>query len=187
MKKLFVFICCLMTSVIFCNAQNAYEPEFIGEANLLCINGNDTISKPLDKEKAKIKSKAAASLYLTGIGSIKTRLHVEGKTSTCIAEPGCEYRLIVKGENNKQDPNSFIQLVKFEVKKNERRCEIGKVNTFEGSSSGTEQLVEYEAKKYGESSYLLFFEPVPGEYGIFMSNPESRDEKRIVVHCFTVN
>ena len=50
MKKLFLVIG-LMTSVIFCNAQSTYEPEFIGETNLLCISGSDTISMALDKEK----------------------------------------------------------------------------------------------------------------------------------------
>ena len=63
MKKLFLVIG-LMTSVIFCNAQSTYEPEFIGETNLLCISGSDTISMALDKRNAKIKSKAGASLYL---------------------------------------------------------------------------------------------------------------------------
>lgn len=163
-----------------------YEPEFIGETNLLCITANDTISMPLEKSSAKIKSKAGASVYLTGIGSVKTRIHVDGVSSTCVAKPDCKYRLIVKAANNNQDPNSFIQLVKFVVKGDERRCEIGKVNTFGGTSSGTEQQVDYQAKKYGESSYLLAIEPKAGEYGVMMSNPDSRDEKRLLVYCFTV-
>lgn len=181
-----MLIICWVVPAIMCNAQNTYEPEFIGETNLLCIAQNDTVSMALAKESAKIKSKAGASLYLTGIGSVKTRIHVEGNTSSCVAKPDCEYRLIVRSSNNNQDPNSFIQLVKFEIKKNERRCEIGKINTFKGSSSGTEGLVDYKAKRYGESSYELFFEPTPGEYGIFLSNPDSKDEKRIIVYCFTV-
>ena len=186
MKKLFLVIG-LMTSVIFCNAQSTYEPEFIGETNLLCISGSDTISMALDKENAKIKSKAGAYLYLTGIGSVKTRIHVEGNTSSCVAKPDCAYRLVVRSANNDTDPNTFIQLIQFEVKKNERRCEIGKINTFKGSSSGTEQLIEYKAKRYGESSYLLSFDPVvPGEYGVFMSNPDARDEKRMIIYCFSV-
>lgn len=185
MKKL-IFTMMMAVSFMVCHAQDIYEPEFIGETNLLCISGDEIVSMPLDKESAKIKSKAGASLYLTGIGSIKTRIHVEGNTSSCVAKPGCEYRLIVRSANNDQDPNSFIQLVKFEVKKNERRCEIGKINTFQGSSSGTEQLVEYKAKRYGESSYELHFYPEPGEYGVFMSNPDAKDEKRIIVYCFTI-
>ena len=130
MKKLFLVIG-LMTSVIFCNAQSTYEPEFIGETNLLCISGSDTISMALDKENAKIKSKAGASLYLTGIGSVKTRIHVEGNTSSCVAKPDCAYRLVVRSANNDTDPNTFIQLIQFEVKKNERRCEIGRQNGME--------------------------------------------------------
>ena len=185
MRKI-LFTVCLLASAIVCKAQAKYEPEFIGETNLLCIFQNDTVSMALDKESAKIKSKAGASLYLTGIGSVKTRIHVQGNTSSCIAKPDSECRLIVRSSNNDQDPNSFIQLVKFEVKRDERRCEVGKINTFKGSSAGTEQLVEYKAKRYGESSYELFFNPEPGEYGIFLSNPDSRDEKRIIVYCFTV-
>lgn len=190
-RKLFVGFCLLVVLAVCGYAQNVvsqtYEPEFIGETNLLCISENDTVAMPLEKRSGKIKSKAGASVYLTGMGAVKTRIHIEGRTSTCVAKLGYRYNLIVKAADNNQDPNSFIQLVKFEVKKKERRCEIGKVSTFGGSSSGTEGQVEYKAKRYGESSYQLFFEPpVPGEYGVFMSNPNSRDEKRIIVYCFTV-
>ena len=86
----------------------------------------------------------------------------------------------------RQDPNSFIQLIRFEQKKKDRRREIGKINTFKGSSSGIEQLVDYQAKRYGESSYLLSIDPGPGEYGVLQSNPESKDEKAMMVYCFTV-
>lgn len=188
MKTLFTcwLFCFLASTYSTLLAQTSYEPEFIGETNLLCVSENDTISMPLDKENGKIKSKAGASLYLTGIGSVKTRIHVEGNTSSCIAKPGYSYSLIVRAANNDQDPNSFIQLVNFQVKAQERRCEIGKINTFKGSSSGAEGLVEYKAKRYGESSYQLFFESAPGEYGVFMSNPDGRDEKRVIVYCFTI-
>lgn len=163
-----------------------YEPEFIGETNLLCIAGTDTVVMPLEKSRGRIKSKAGASLYLTGIGSVKTRIHVPGIASSCVAKPNCTYRLIVKAADNKQDPNSFIQLIRFESKKKERRCEIGQINTFKGSSSGIEQLVDYQAKRYGESSYLLAIDPSSGEYGVLQSNPDAKDEKVLMVYCFSI-
>ena len=43
MKKLFLVIG-LMTSVIFCNAQSTYEPEFIGETN--CCVYQEVIQYP---------------------------------------------------------------------------------------------------------------------------------------------
>ena len=189
MKKLLAFMA-FSTMFVAGKAQAVssfpYEPEFIGETNLLSIAGTDTVAAPLEKSRGKIKSKAGASLYLIGIGSVKTRIHVDGVTSSCVAKPGCTYRLIVKAADNRQDPNSFIQLIRFEQKKKERRCEIGKINTFKGSSSGIEQLVDYQAKRYGESSYLLSIDPGPGEYGVLQSNPESKDEKALMVYCFTV-
>lgn len=188
MKKLLTCIS-LVSICMIGKAQIAsapYEPEFIGETNLLCIAGTDTVVMPLEKSRGKIKSKAGASLYLTGIGSVKTRIHVDGITSSCVAKSDCTYRLIVKAADNKQDPNSFIQLIQFETKKKERRCEIGKINTFKGSSSGIDQLVAYQAKRYGESSYLLAFNPEPGEYGVMQSNPDAKDEKVLMVYCFTV-
>lgn len=139
-----------------------YEPEFIGETNLLCIAGTDTVVMPLEKSRGRIKSKAGASLYLTGIGSVKTRIHVPGIASSCVAKPNCTYRLIVKAADNKQDPNSFIQLIRFESKKKERRCEIGQINTFKGSSSGIEHSLIIKLSVTGRVliCWLLILVPV---------------------------
>lgn len=165
-------------------AQN-FEPEFIGECNLLSINGTDTISTPLQKTKAFIKAKAGASLYLTGIGSVKTRIYMEGITSNCVSTAKQEQIITVKVSDNNIDPNSFIEILKFEVKGKERRCEIGKVNTFGGSSVGNSSNIDYKAKLYGKKSFAIYITPEPGEYAIKITNPNQKDEKIMMLYCFT--
>ncbi len=187
MKKCFLLLIALV-SMVSANAQTLgkYEPEFIGETNLLCISNGDTTCIPTEKKVAVIKAKAGASLYLTGIGSVKSRVQVDGHTSTCVGTGASVYRLVVKAADNRQDPNSFIQIMKFEVKGNKRRCVIAKVNTFGGSQSGTETLLDFQAKKYGESAYILNIPAEPGEYGLTVSNPENKTEKNLTVYCFTI-
>lgn len=187
MKKILVSALLCVSALSLCAQDNrTFEPEFIGETNLLCINQNDTVSMPAEKSVGRIKSKAGASVYLFEMGAIKTRIHVEGKNAGCIAPESEQYRLVVKAANNDQDPVSFIRLVRFEIKKKERRCEIAKVSTFGGSSEGVEQQVMYNAKRYGKSSYLLSADLAPGEYGVIISNPERKDEKQLMVYCFSI-
>ena len=187
MKK-FVLSVIALVSMASMNAQtlHKYEPEFIGETNLLCITGNDTTCVATEKKMGVVKAKAGASLYLTGIGSVKSRVQVEGATSNCVGSGANSYRLIVKAANNNQDPNSFIQILKFEVKGNKRRCVIAKVNTFGGSQSGADDVVAFQGKKYGESAYLLNIPTDPGEYGIIVTDPNNRTEKNMTVYCYTI-
>ncbi len=68
-KKLLFLLLLVTNSTCFINAQSN-EPDFVGEVNLL--NGDNVTA--LEKEYAKIKTKAGASMYLVGIGSIKIKL-----------------------------------------------------------------------------------------------------------------
>ncbi|MDO4756224.1 MAG: hypothetical protein Q4A54_07770, partial [Parabacteroides sp.] len=128
-------------------AQQINEPQFIGE--VLLVKSNST-AIPLEKMSATIKTKAGASVYLTGIGSIKSRIHVNGAQSKvrCSQADG-PIVLIVRAANNENDPNSFIRVFNFEQKSNERRAEMSKVNTFAGSSDNNFSYIEYNAEKYG--------------------------------------
>ena len=56
------------------------------------------------------------------------------------------------------------------------------------SRTNSKDMVRFNGKKYGESSYLIELKNLkPGEYGIIVSNPNNRDEKRTVVSCFGVD
>lgn len=49
-------------------------------------------------------------------------------------------------------------------------------------------FVDFTAKKYGESSYLIEINHLePGEYGITVTNPNNKDEKNLIVSCFGID
>jgi len=112
------------------------EPEFSGQVVYL---KSDTEGQLLPKENAQIKTKAGASVYLIGIGSVKSRLHIKG---------------------------------------NARRAELSKANSFGGESTNNMKRMNFNAKKYGEDSYLIMLDNLEkGEYGIYITNPNEKDEK----------
>ncbi len=161
------------------------EPEFI---NQVVIVQSDSTGVLLGKENGEIKTKAGASLYLTGIGSIKSRITLNGKYSETRIPKNAKLTLIVKAVDNRTDPASIIRVFKFEVKSNRRQVEIGKVNTFEGGSNNTMKLIQFQAKKYGESSYLIVLENLSdGEYGVMTSNPNAVDSSNgLMVNTFGI-
>jgi len=148
MKKV-LFLAALVCMSICAYAQQIAEPQFVGEVLLV---KSETSAVPLEKKTATVKTKAGASLYLTGIGSVKSRLHVEGANSAvrCSQADG-PIVLIVRAANNENDPSSFIRVFRFEQKKKERRAELAKVNTLGGSSNNNFDYIEYVGEKYGES------------------------------------
>src|SRR5574344_279411 len=117
---------------------------------------------------------------------LKSRIQVDGATSNCVGSSTNDYRLIVKAANNNQDPNSFIQILKFEVNGNKRRCVIAKSNTFGGSQAGAEEVVTFQGKKYGSSAYLLNIPSNPGEYGVIVTDPNNKTEKNMTVYCYSI-
>ena len=185
MKKI-LFIAALICMSICAYAQQIAEPQFVGEVLLV---KSETSAIPLEKMTASVKTKAGASVYLTGIGSVKSRIHVEGLESKvrCSQADG-PIVLIVRAANNENDPNSFIRVFKFEQKKKERRAELSKINTFGGASDNNFDFIEYVGEKYGEKSYKLTLSQVePCEIGVLISNPDKVDEKQIIVRCLGID
>jgi len=142
----------------------------------------------LSRENGTIKTKAGASLYLTGIGKVKSRLTLKGIKSTSKAVGGSTTCLIIKAADNKTDPNSFISVFKFEVKGKERRYQLAETGTLSKTESNNLSSVEYKAKKYGESSYYIVLEDLTaGEYGIVIGDPNHENTKNAMkVTTFTV-
>ena len=55
-------------------------------------------------------------------------------------------------------------------------------------SSNHYKYIGFTGKKYGESSYLLTINNIAsGEYGITINNPNTVDEKMLIVSCFGVD
>lgn len=165
------------------NAQDA-EPEFVGEA--VIVNGDKTI--PLDKEYSQVKTKAGASLYIVGIGSVKSKINIKGGSASARANKDDDFYLIVKAVDNSSDPMSIINIFEFEASKKVRKAELSSTNTFGGVNNDKLAYIEYTAKKYGETSYLIKLKkPYAGEFGLMVRNPNTKDEKQVVVACFGID
>lgn len=150
------------------------EPEFAEQVLLVTDNAHGTL---LPKEAASIKTKAGASLYLVGIGKVKSRLTLEGAESSVTAKAGTVY-LIVGAKDNTTDPESFIDICKFEVKSKRRQYQIAEDGTFSAAKTNSTSSVDFSAKKYGKSSYLIQINnATEGQYGILIGNPDSDTQK----------
>ena len=186
MKKTIFSLVLLMCMILNTNAQvTVAEPEFAEETMLLTSDSEGVLLK---RENGSIKAKAGASLYLTGIGKIKSRLTLPGVKSINTVTVPTNARLILKGRDNATDPNSFISIFKFDVTKKERRFQLAETGTFTGSEESNTASVDFKAKKYGESSYLIQLEDLePGEYGILIGDPNSDSKKNsLKITTFTV-
>ncbi len=162
-----------------------YEPEWLGEVVVLKID-TDTLAMPADKSIPKIKTSYSLGAILFDIGNERRKYVVKGPRATTQLEAcdSCTLSLIVKYKDNDSDPTSFIQLVKFEEKKKDRRAEIAKVNWVGELSEDNMNYVKYQAKRYGSSSYILTFPAKEGEYGVKLRNPDNEDEKVDLFYCF---
>lgn len=169
---LFMF---LGITVTFAQKVTVPEPEFADQTYLLTSNSEYV---KLPREAGVVKTKAGASLYLTGIGKVKTRFTLSGKTAAVSAPAGQDVRLIVRAANNSTDPESFINIFPFEVKGKERRAQLAEVGTLSAAKENSLGQINFQAKKYGTSSYLIVIKDLKlGEYGISLGDPDKMNEK----------
>ncbi len=175
MKKVLFILSFFVVSICAKAQVTVAEPEFAEQVLVLTSDSEGTL---LPRESGAIKTKAAASLYLTGIGKVKSRITLNGPTSQVkVANTGVT-RLIVRAIDNNTDPKSFISVFKFEAKSKKRQAQIAEVGTFTGSSVNSLSNIDFNAKKYGESSYLIVIDGLDsGEYGILLGDPNNLTEK----------
>lgn len=186
MKKFFLFaIAGLLSAMGVCAQVTVAEPDFAEETLLLT---SDNSGKLLNRENATVKTKAGASLYLTGIGKVKSRLTLPGKTSTSKLKAGKDARLVIRAKDNETDPNSFINIFRFDVKGKERRYQLAESGTLSKTEVNSLSNIEYQAKRYGKKSYLILLNDLePGEYGIVFGDPNNVTGKNgLKVTTFTV-
>ena len=175
MKKVLLFLSLFVVAICVKAQVSVAEPEF-AEQTLILKSDSEGILLP--RESASIKTKAAASLYLTGIGKVKSRITLNGATSNVQVPNEGSARLVVRGVDNNTDPKSFISLFKFEVKGKKRQAQISEIGTFTGSSVNSLSNIDFNAKKYGEASYLILIDGLEsGEYGILLGDPNKVTEK----------
>lgn len=175
MRKLIILLGLLIP--LFCTAQNicVEEPEFIGQALYLT---SDSTGVSLQKEYGGMSTKVKGASFIPYAGAfaggVNMYLTVKGKTSPNIIGEGGDVRLIIRVENNNEDPEGLIRVMNFEVKKNERRVRFMESSLVGGvKTTEAESYLIYTAKKYGYSCYLI---TIPGnqlqsgfEYGIICS------------------
>lgn len=147
----------------------------------------DTVSNPTEKCNVQIKTSASASKILLGFGNTNQKISIKGGRSTTQIPLGKPVYLVVKCKDNDSDPQSFIQVMKLEEKKKERKAELAKVNWIGNVSENNMSFVPFQAKRYGKTSYLLKIEPQDGEYGVRVLNPNERDEKVLMFYCFGIH
>jgi hypothetical protein len=184
MKKTITLFIFLIGGLLAFSQQ--YEPEWAGEVTVLEIDG-DTVSIPTEKSIPKVKTSASAGRLLVGIGNVRRKAVIKNGRATTQIHPKGNVTLVVKCKDNDTDPTTFIQVVKFEEKKKERRTELANINWLGNVSEGNMEFVAFNGKKYGKSSYILTFPANDGEYGVRVLNPNDKDEKATVFYCFGIH
>lgn len=184
MKKTITLFIFLIGGLLAFSQQ--YEPEWAGEVAVLEIDG-DTVSIPTEKSIPKVKTSASAGRLLVGIGNVRRKAVIKNGRATTQIHPKGNVTLVVKCKDNDTDPTTFIQVVKFEEKKKERRTELANINWLGNVSEGNMEFVAFNGKKYGKSSYILTFPANDGEYGVRVLNPNDKDEKATVFYCFGIH
>lgn len=180
------FITALFISIgftAFSQTSAIEEPEYVGESVYVAA---DNATTPLEKQTVKIQTKAGASVYLTGIGKTRSKMVIQGNSSSVKLKANAPLTFIVKSFDNKSDPLAIVSIVKFETTNKARKAEIGSLGTFSGASTNNLDYIKYTSKKFKDSSYELKIEGlIAGEYGIIVKNPNALADNNTIVACFS--
>jgi len=159
------------------------EPDFIGEAFLL---KSDSTTLQLDKEIGDFTK--GVSWSSNSFNALS--LEINGDKSQVRVSSNGTVQLVVRSVDNNSDPLTIISLYKFKAKGRKRTVVLSKDNSGTAMKSRTmsKDMLRFSGKRFGKSSYLISLNELKsGEYGIVVSNPNNRDEKKIVVSCFAVD
>jgi hypothetical protein len=182
MKKILFSSFLFFTSLCYSQESKIAEPDFVGQAVLVNDDGS---TEALDKSPFKIAMKAKLSLS----NYMKQIITVDGCCSMVTAKPtNGLLKVIIKANENKQDPTDIIYVLKFESSKRERSVETMTLSVLKGMDQGGKiNRVQFSGKKYGESSYLLNI-PLPGtgEYGIILTDPSKPNTPTTFASTFNV-
>ncbi|NML58857.1 hypothetical protein [Chryseobacterium cheonjiense] len=183
MKKV-LLLAAMSLSSILAYSQTTEEPEFIGEC-LFLKPDNSTVL--LEKHTTQTRSAMNAGMVLTGFGSVKSKLQIDGCCSATKISSGDNIQFIVRAVDNNTDPMAIIRIFQFDSNKKFRRAEMASVNTFGTAKTNKLHYLAFTGKKFGQSSYLITLkDKPPGEYGITVTNPNSLDEKSTIIATFSI-
>ncbi len=159
------------------------EPDFIGEAYLLKADGSFV---QLDKEIGDFTSGISWSHNSFNALSLK----IDGGNAQSRFTSNEPLQLVVRAVDNNSDPLAIISIYKLKASKKKRTFLLGEDNsgTLMKSRTNSKGMIRFSGQKYGTSSYLITLKDLEaGEYGIIVSNPNNRDEKRVIVSCFGID
>ena len=164
----------ILTSALFLTAtlgfaQNITEPEYKGQVAVINADSTTTL---LQKETGEHKAKSSA-FALVPIDRTKAYLTVKGAESPNKISSK-KFSLIIRVKDNSEEPKNAFGIFKFETKKKERRFKMADIGFGSASATTNFTTVDYEAKKYGSSSYLVTLHDLPsGEYGVVANGFDS--------------
>lgn len=131
------------------------EPEFDMDALLLL---NETEAVPLQIENSTVRSTYDMAVALVGVDQMNTyHQFLGGQSPITLAKEAFSHDLylIIRWSDNRLNPNRLIQIMSVEIKKNRRIYNVMKTSDLEGVKLSNQNLVNFTATKYGESSYLI--------------------------------
>lgn len=120
-------------------------------------------------------------MYVVGVGKVTGTNEVKGVASPMRINASEKHQFIIRVPDNNMDPFQLINIFRLEQKikskadKSVRVIETSSAATFSGSSAMDINMIEFESKKYGESSILITISSTlePGEYAMTLEG--SRD------------
>lgn len=151
------------------------EPEYKGQVAVINADSTTTL---LQKETGehKAKSSAFALVPIPGASLLdrtKAYLTVKGAESPNKISSK-KFSLIIRVKDNSEEPKNAFGIFKFETKKKERRFKMADIGFGSASATTNFTTVDYEAKKFGSSSYLVTLNDLPaGEYGVVANGFDS--------------
>ncbi|MBK8329465.1 MAG: hypothetical protein IPL09_08335 [Bacteroidetes bacterium] len=159
---------------------NVNEPEWTNE--ILFVNLEENKTEELERQEYFTNAKVGAGAQITGIGSAKTRIKVNGGLSTSRFKPSDgKLYFLYRTENNTQNPKDLVHLYAFETEGKFRTIITGKANST-NVTAGKLSSLNYKAEKYKSSSYLIIIENLPqGQYGFSLGKEVNK-----TVHMFAV-
>jgi hypothetical protein len=176
----------LMLSLTISNLKaQVVEPDFIGEAFVL---NNDSTTVSLDKEIADFSSGTSWSSNSWNALSLEIR---GGYSQTrFLPSYNVPLKIVVRAVDNNSDPLAIVSIIKFKARPSKRSVVLSVDNsgTFMNSRTNSNDIIRFNGKKFGKTSYIIELKNLEsGEYGIIVSNPNGRDQKRTVVSCFGID
>lgn len=172
----------------FNNSENANnisipESEFSGSAVYVKTNSEGI---PLESIRMSLKSKTSTAKKLLGIGKVRQSATVTGKHSAVVLPYKPILKFIYTCNDNNENPNNIIQLYRFEIKDNNREVEVESMDSWGQTTQGADSYVSFNAKKYGNNSYLIEVRDLPrGEYGFTYFKGELKATS-VVINTFAV-